>query len=105
MAIREVEKIKLYFAWNLSIFHVTDSPDDTLQMLLQSVQEMLPEAETDFIRQKLDTRPAGQEHTALLDITNNLTAIMAFTTLLTIPIFQDVQIVNYNNLYKWRKIG
>jgi hypothetical protein len=65
---------------------------------------MSPEAATDFIRQELDTRPAGQEHTALLDITNNPTAIMAFMTLLTIPMFQDVQIVNYNNLYKWQKI-
>jgi hypothetical protein len=62
---------------------------------------MLLEAATDFIRQELDTHPAGQERTALLDITNNPTAIMAFTTLLTIPMFQDVQIVNYNNLYKW----
>ena len=98
MASKEVERIKLHFARNLSIFHVTETADDTLQMLLQSVQGMSEEAATEFIWQELDTCPVGPECTALLDVVNNPGAVMAFSTLLVIPMFQDVHL---NNLYNW----
>jgi len=104
MASNEVEKIKLYFARNLSIFHVADSTDDTLQMLLMSVQGMSEKAATKFILHELETRSTGAERTALLDVANNPTAIMTFATLLGIPMFRDAHIVNYSNLYKWRKV-
>ena len=101
VASREVERIKLHFARNLSIFHVTDIADNTLQILLQSVQGMSEEAATEFIWQELDTHPVGPERTALLDVVNNPGAVMAFSTLLAIPMFQDVHLINYNNLYNW----
>jgi hypothetical protein len=104
MASKEVEKIKLYFARNLSIFHVADSNEDTFQMLLMSVQGMSEDAAAKFIHQELETRSIGTERTALLDVANNPTAIMTFSTLLAIPMFRDIRIVTYTNLYKWRKI-
>ena len=98
------EKIKLYFSRNLNRFHLADTITDTLHMLLMAVQSLPAADALEFIRNELKTRSNEKDHSAISSIANNPESVLIFSQLLAIPMFCDVRIVNFSNLYSWRKV-
>jgi hypothetical protein len=98
------EKIKLYFSRNMNVFNLADSLNDTLHMLLISVQGLPAQQAMDFIQSELKSRSTAKERSAISNVTNNPESVLIFSQLLAIPMLRETRIVNFTNLYTWRKI-
>ena len=104
MASADRERIKLYFARNISMFNLADTTDDTLHMLLQSVQGLSAQEAMKFIQEEVKIRGTVKEQSSVSNVLHNPESVLLFSRLLAIPMFKDRPIVNYNNLYTWRKV-
>ena len=98
------ERIKLYFSRNLNVFNLPDSLNDTLHMLLISVQGLSAQDAMEFIQTELKLRSNSKERSSINNVANHPESILIFSQLLAIPMFRQSRIVNFTNLYNWRKI-
>ena len=98
------EKIKLHFARNMSVFHLADTLNDTLHMLLIAVKGLPAKEAMDFIQTKLNLWSITEDRASMNNMANNTESILIFSQLLTVSMLQKSPIINFNNLYNWRKI-
>ena len=98
------EEIKLFWARNLGHFHVPDTPQDMLQMILRAVRSMTPQRGFDFLETQIN-RAGKNDQTRLRPLIKNPLLLFIFAELMTLPMFEDIKLVNFHKLDKWRNIG
>ena len=86
------------------MFNPADTTDNTLHMLLQSVQGLLAQEAIKFIQEEVKIHGTIKEQSSVSNVLHNPESVLLFSRLLAIPMFKDRPIVNYNNLYTWRKV-
>lgn len=97
------EEIKAFWARNLVHFHIPDSPQDILHMILKSVQSMSSKKGFDFLETQLD-RSDKVNKSKLQSILKNPQLLFIFADLMTLPMFEQVKLLTFHKLEKWRYI-
>ena len=97
------EEIKAFWARNLAHFHIPDSPQDILHMILKSVQSMSSKKGFDFLETQLE-RSDKINQSKLQSILKNPQLLFIFADLMTLPMFEQVKLLTFHKLEKWRYI-
>ncbi|KAF8803067.1 hypothetical protein BYT27DRAFT_7214906 [Phlegmacium glaucopus] len=97
------EEIKAFWARNLGHFHVPDSAQDMLQMILRAVRSMPPQRGFDFLESQLN-RSDKVDQNKLRPLIKNPRLLFIFSELMTLPMFEDIKLVNFHKLDKWRNM-
>jgi len=95
------EDIKTYFSQNPVHFHLPDSPQDFLYMLLKSVRGMTVDKGFGFLEAQLK-RSDTESQSQLKHIVKNPRLLFIFADLITIPMFEKLKLINFNKLTEWR---
>ena len=95
------EEIKAYYSRNPVHFHLPDTPQDFLYMLLKSVRGMTVEKGFEFLETQLK-RSDNESQTQLRRIVKNPRLLFIFADLITIPMFEKLKLINFNKLTEWR---
>jgi hypothetical protein len=98
-----VEDIKAFWARNLTHFHIPDTPQDMLYMILRSVKDMSPTSAFDFLESQLK-RSNEADQNKLRPLIKNSRLLLIFSELMAIPMFDEIKLVNFHRLDKWRNI-
>ena len=97
------EEIKAFWARNLAHFHIPDSPQDILHMILKSVQSMSSDKGFDFLETQLERSDKINQY-KLQSILKNPQLLYIFADLMTLPMFEQVKLLTFHKLEKWRYI-
>ncbi|KAF8954650.1 hypothetical protein BDZ97DRAFT_1765880 [Flammula alnicola] len=97
------EELKAYWARNLPYFSKPDTDDNTLAMVLTSVRTMTKEKGFAFLQDQLKRSDSGS-HQKFSTIVKNPDLLFIFADLMAIPMFEKVHLVNFANLYDWRRM-
>lgn len=97
------EEIKAFWARNLAHFHIPDSPQDILHMILKSVRSMSSKKGFDFLEEQLK-RSDKVNQSRLQSVLKNPQLLFIFADLMTLPMFEQVKLLTFNKLEKWRYI-
>jgi hypothetical protein len=73
-------------------------------MLLISVQGMPLQDAMAFLQTEIKNRCIEKDRANINSVANNPESVMLFSELLRIPMLRETRIVNFSNLYSWRKI-
>lgn len=96
-------EIKAYWARNVDHFHLADSPSDLLQLILKSVQTMSEEEGYSFLEYQLNRTTASCQ-AKIASILKNPQLLRLFSNLTKWPMFEAAKLINFNQIYLWRKI-
>jgi len=97
------EDIKAFWARNMVHFHIPDTPQDMLQMILKSVRSMSAQKGFDFLEKQLNrTDPTNRNK--LRPLVKNPRLLFVFAELMTLPMFEQIKLVNFYKLDKWRNV-
>jgi hypothetical protein len=98
------ETVKAFWARNLGHFHIPDAVQDMLQMILRAVRSMPPQRGFDFLDAQISwsTKPDQRK---LRPLIKNPQLLFIFSELMTLPMFEDVKLVNFHKLDKWQNVG
>ena len=103
IAHRQAEEIKAFWARNLALFHIPDSPQDILHMILKSVRSMSSKKGFDFLEEQLK-RSDKVNQSKLQSVLKNPQLLFIFADLMTLPMFEQVKLLTFHKLEKWRYI-
>ena len=95
--------IKAYWARNTQHFHVPDSEADLLQFILRSVTSMTEQEGYKFLEMQLK-RTSLNSQIKLRATLKNPQLLHLFSNLTRFPMFGSTTLLNYSQLYSWRKI-
>lgn len=98
-----VADIKAYWARNNAHFNVPDSPSDLLQLILKTVTSMSENDGYDFLQLQLN-RTNSSCRTKIKSILKNPQLLHLFSNLTKFPMFETVKLLNFSQIYLWRKI-
>jgi hypothetical protein len=98
------EEIKAFWARNLGHFHIPDTPQDMLQIILRAVRSMSPQTGFDFLESQIN-RASKLDQAKLQPLIKNPSLLFIFSELMTLPMFEDIKLVNFHRLDKWRNVG
>jgi hypothetical protein len=99
----QAEEIKAFWARNLAQFHHPDSPQDILHMILKSVRSMSSKKGFDFLEEQLG-RSDKINQLKLQSVLKNPQLLFIFSDLMTLPMFEQVKLLTFHKLEKWRYI-
>lgn len=97
------EEIKAFWARNLGHFHIPDTAQDMLQMILRAVRSMSPEDGFEFLESQI-SRSSKADQTKLRPLIKNPRLLLVFSELMSLPMFEDIKLVNFHKLDKWRNM-
>lgn len=83
---------------------MADKADNTLHMLLHSVQGLPAQEAMAFTHEELHNHSTQTERTSITSIANNPESVLIFSKLLAIPMFKEHKIAQFEQLYTWRKV-
>jgi hypothetical protein len=98
-----VEEIKAFWARNLAHFHVPDTPQDMLQLILRAVRNMPQQRGFDFLESQLERSNIADQN-RLRPLIKDPRVLFIFSELMTLPMFEEIKLVNFHKLEKWRHI-
>lgn len=96
-------EVQAYWARNVDHFHLPDSPSDLLQLILKSVQSMNEEDGYTFLEYQL-ARTSANCQAKISSILKNPQLLHLFSNLTKFPMFEAKKLINFNQIYLWRKI-